>query len=58
LTRPVFKKFNRNFWLKKVQQQKLEKKLKIYEKWGFNIIRKAISLSTFWYNFYGTFILV
>ena len=35
---------------------KIRKKLKIYEKWDFYIIRKAISLSAFWYNFYGTFI--
>ena len=35
---------------------KIRKKLKIYEKWDFYIIRKAITLSAYWYNFYDTFI--
>jgi hypothetical protein len=42
--------------IEKSPPPKIGKKLKIYEKWDFYIIRKAIDLSAFWYNFYGTFI--
>ena len=42
--------------IEKSPPPKIGKKLKIYEKWDFYVIRKAISSSAFWYYFYGAFI--
>ena len=51
-----FLKIQSKIPIEKSSPPKIGKKLKIYEKWGFYIIRKAINLSNFWYYFYGALI--